>query len=281
MIIHSPVPYNYKFLKGSENIIQYNEECDDFILSSDLIFVIDLNDVERTKSPAAAIKKSSAYKIVIDHHLEPKEFADLYLTDDEATSAGELVYQLIKNDKQNYLNDAISSCLYSAIMTDTGSFRFPRTDGNVHRIIADLIDQGANPVELFENIYNIRPSKVVKLLGEAFGGLELFFSGELCVMTLDKSLFLRAGAVEEDVEDIVEQSLTIEGVKVGILFSECLQKEEIRISFRSKGDISVRDIALKFNGGGHKNAAGARIFNTSLNEAKRLVLKEMESYFKL
>jgi phosphoesterase RecJ-like protein len=279
IIIHSPVPYNFKFLKGAENIIQYSNECDDFILSSDLIFVVDLNDIDRTKSPAEIVKKSPAKKIVIDHHINPKEFADIYLVDENATSAGELVYYLLKSNKNFVLNRPIAESLYSAIMTDTGIFRFPRTDGSIHRIIAELIDSGADPVMLFEKIYNTRPPRVMKLFGEAFAGLEILLDGKLCVMTLSKKEFQRAGAVNEDVEDIVEQSLTIEGVQVGILLSEILNSDEIRVSFRSKGDIFIRDIAVKFNGGGHQNAAGARFYNTPLEKAKMLVVEEIKKLF--
>ncbi|MFC2131428.1 bifunctional oligoribonuclease/PAP phosphatase NrnA [Bacteroidota bacterium] len=273
IILHSPMPYNYKFLSGSSEIIKYSPDNDEFIMSADAIFIIDLNDVDRTKSLSEVIKKSKAVKIVIDHHIDPRDFADLYLVDSEATSAGELIYYLIKNMSNFQLTAEISECLYAAIMTDSGSFRFPRTDGNVHRIIADLIDNGADPVKLYENIYNIRPSRVVKLTGEAFAGHEILLNGSLCIMTLKREHFLKAGALDEDVEDIVEQSLTIEGVKIGILFSESLKKDEIRISFRSKGDISVRDIAVKFNGGGHKPAAGARLNNISIEEAKEKIIE--------
>jgi len=275
LIIHSPVPYNFKFLPGADEIMQYDEAMDDYILTSDAIFVIDLNDIDRTKSPAETIKKSESNKIVIDHHINPKEFADIYLVDDEATSAGEIVYYLLKSDKSFKLNKEISECLYSAIMTDTGTFRFPRTDGSIHRIIADLIDNGADPVYLFEKIYNTRPARVMKLFGEAFAGIELMADGKLCIMTLTKKHFLKAGAKNEDVEDIVEQSLAIQNVQVGILFSEMLDSDEIRISFRSKGDIFIRDVAVKFNGGGHQHAAGARIYNTPMDVAKKLVIHDV------
>jgi phosphoesterase RecJ-like protein len=276
IIIKGPLPFNYKFLPESDKIEIYDDSHFDLIQNCDLIFVIDLNDVERTGSPAEAIKSSNAFKIVVDHHIEPKAFADLYFVKTEATSAGELIYYLCKHKNDNGLCPETASCLYSAIMTDSGSFRFPRTDGTTHRIIADLIDNGADPVELFENIYNIRPKQVVKLLGEAFAGLETI-DDKICILTLCREHFEKANACEEDVEDIVEQSLTIENIKLGILLSESLNKDEIRVSFRSKGDISVRDLAVKFNGGGHKNAAGARFFNQSIEDAKKLILDELKN----
>ena len=125
-------------------------------------------------------------------------------------------------------------------------------------------------------IYNTRPARVVKLLGEAFAGLEMLFEGKLCVLTLTKEHFKRADASNEDVEDIVEQSLTIKGTQVGILFSQMLDTDEIRIAFRSKGDIFIRDVATKFNGGGHQHAAGARLYNIPMDEAKAMVIKEVE-----
>lgn len=276
IIINGPVPDNYKFLNFSDEIEIFDETFIKTIEDSDLIFVVDLNDVERTNRPAEALKNSKAYKIVIDHHIEPKEFADLYFVKTEATSAGELIYYLCKHNDNNALNRDISSCLYTAILTDSGSFRFPRTDGTTHRIIADLIECGADPVYLYENIYNIRSAKAIKLLGIAFAGLEILRFGQLCLMCLTKNDFKKAVAEEEDVEDIVEQTLTIRNVKVGILLSESLKNDEIRVSFRSKGDISVRDLAVKFNGGGHKNAAGARFYNQSLDFTKQMLLNEID-----
>lgn len=274
MIIHNDVPHNFKFLSGSENFEKYNSELhDNFILQSDLLIIVDLNDPNRTKSPSEIIKKTNAFKIVIDHHFAPELFADLSIIETDACSAGELIYKLVKSDDSKTMNRNIAEALYAAILTDTGSFRFPRTDGETHRIIADIIDRGADPVYLYENIYNIRPFKSVKLLGEAFANLELYYDGTLCLMALSKGHFQRSGASEEDVEDIVENFLTIKGVKIGVLLSESLTNDEIRISFRSKDDISIREIALKFNGGGHKHAAGARVYNTPLKDVKSKIIE--------
>jgi bifunctional oligoribonuclease and PAP phosphatase NrnA len=278
LIIYSPVPYNLRFLKGSEEINIFEPQDEKYILESDVAVVVDLNDATRAKEPGELILKSDAKKVIIDHHINPKDFADFYLTDEDATSAGELIYFLLSSDEDYKISKSVAECLYTAIMTDTGSFRFPRTDGNLHRIVADLIDLGADPVYLFENIYNIMPVRVVKLLGQAFKSIELFYEGKVCVMTLRRRDFEEIGAVNEDVEDIVEKSMAIEGVVIGILLSEHTSKEEIRVSFRSKGDISVRDIAVEFNGGGHKNAAGARFFNTAVDDAKNEIIKAIESF---
>lgn len=280
IIIHDDVPHNFKFLEGAEHFEIYNADIhNNFILNSDLLFIVDLNDPKRTKSPAEILIKTQAFKIIIDHHYAPELFADLSIIETDASSTGELIYKLIKSDVSKRINKEIADALYSAILTDTGSFRFPRTDGETHRIIADLIDIGSDPVNLYENIYNIRPFKSVKLLGEAFAGMELHFDGKLCIMALEKEHFERANAGEEDVEDIVENFLTIKGVKVGVLISDSLTTQEVRISFRSKDDISIRDIAMQFDGGGHKHAAGARVYNTAIDEVKHRVIKAISKIF--
>ncbi len=279
IIIHSPVPYNYEFLPGTSEIRRYSGEEEDYILSSDAIFLIDINDVNRTKSVSEAINKAKCKKVVIDHHIKPKEFADLYIDEEEATSAGELIYELLKFDDEFVIDKRIAECLYAAIMTDTGSFRFERTDARTHRIIAELIDYGANPTDLYDSIYNKRPFRVMKLYGEALVNMELHYDGKLCVMLVTKGSYKRAGAVEEDVEDIVENSLTIEGVKVGVLLSENRSKEEIRISFRGKYDIPARNLALEFGGGGHMQAAGARVHGEPLEKVKNDVIKKAAKLF--
>ena len=229
---------------------------------------------------AETLKQSHAYKIIIDHHIEPKEFADLYFVNPEATSTGELIYYIIKTYNNEFFTKDIANALYTAIATDTGHFRFPRTDEITHNIISDLISKGADPVYCYDQIYNNRPIRFLKLLGEAFCSIETYFDDTVCIMTLTEENYKKAGANEMDVEDIVEHTMFIEKVKIGVLLSECNNANEIRCSFRSKGDISVRDFAIKFNGGGHKNASGARFKNKNINEVKQIIINQLKEFLK-
>lgn len=280
VIISNPVPKNLQFLDGASEIQIFNQNMDtDWFKSIELILILDLNEITRLNGLELYINSSSAKKIVIDHHLEPKQFSDYYLVDIEASSTGELIYKLIKQDKNFELNKSIAENLYAAILTDSGSFRFPRTDEEVHLIIADLLHNGADPVFIYEEIYNRNSFNKTRLLGFGYINLELFFDGAFCLMTLRREHFIETSTDNSDLENFVESLMVIDGVKVGVLLAEIPGEEKIKLSFRSKGDYSVRDLALKFNGGGHLNASGARIEMDNINSVKAKLISEAENLF--
>lgn len=274
IINDSPTPDNLKFLDVSNSIITYGQSTDTHhFYSADLIIIVDLNDPKRLKSVQEPVKNSRAYKIVIDHHLEPQKFADLYSIDTESTSTGQLIYHLFKQFPEISLDKESSTALYAAIMTDTGSFRFFRTNAETHITIADLINNGADPVEIYEKIYNTNSLPAVKILGEALSNMKLYLDGKMCLMMITDDMFRRTGAKNDDIDNFVEKTLSVAGVELGVLISNMPGKNEIRISLRSKGNISVRDIAASFGGGGHFHAAGARLFDISLDDAKSKVIE--------
>jgi phosphoesterase RecJ-like protein len=276
VINFNDVPYNLKFLEGIKEIEIYSKDLHDSIIqNADLIVIVDLNDCARLKELQHPIIVSNAKKVVIDHHIEPKEFADIYAIDTDACSTGELIWKLIKLHQSYKITAKVAEYLYLAIMTDTGSFRFPRTDALVHLIISELIECGADPVMLYDEVYNKVPFSSMKLLGEAYAGMELFSEGRFCLMTIPKELFDKTESKEDDVENFVESILRIDGVKVGVLITELPDRNEYRISFRSKDNYNIRDIAYQLGGGGHLNAAGARVYNSTLDEVKSEVIEKI------
>lgn len=275
------IPFNMGFLPGIEKVINYEKTpVDDDIINSDIVIVVDLNDLGRLGKLSDSIKQSNAPKVIIDHHINPKDFANIYIVDTESSSTGQLLWQVLKSDPQFVLTKEIASLLYVAIMTDTGSFRFPRTTGGLHKIIADLIDGGADPVLLYESVYNNNPFRTMKLLGEAYSGMELFYDGKLCLMKITADMFERTGAVEDDIENFVEKTLSIRGVVLGILVTELKVRNEIRMSFRSKGDYDARSLAVHFGGGGHVYAAGARVSGKKLEELTGEIIEVAGNLFK-
>jgi phosphoesterase RecJ-like protein len=280
IIMSDPVPENLRFLTGVSEIELFNENSGyDWFGSLDLILILDLNEISRLKGLEKYILNSRAKKVVIDHHLEPKDFADFYLVDTDASSTGEMIYKIITQDKSVEINKSIAENLYAAILTDSGSFRFPRTDEEVHMIIADLIRNGADPVRIYEEIYNKNSFNKIRLLGRGYSNLELFFDGIFCLMTLRKEDFLATNTNNFDLENFVESLMAIDKVKIGVLLAEIPDGDEIKLSFRSKGNYSVRDLAMKFNGGGHLNASGARIQSVSLESVRKRLLEESENLF--
>ncbi len=278
IVIHSPIPSNLRFLIGIDKFQENNDGLVEQISSVvDTIVVLDLNDISRLKSLRKAIESSNATKIVIDHHLEPKDFANYYLIDTTASSTGEILYKLLRKDPKTKWSKELCDSLYVAIMTDTGNFRFERTDGEVHRIVADLIDFGVDPVHLYNEVYNKLPLKSARLMGLGFSNLESFYNGKLAVMPIRQSDFIKTNTKEEDTEGFVESILTIDGVIVSILILEVPERNEVRVSIRSKGDFSARNLALAFGGGGHKNAAGCRFYNEDFEIAKMKLVEEAKN----
>lgn len=276
IINDSITPSNLEFLDINQEIRTFSYDDDNSLINNaDLIIILDLNNPKRLRTMQDIVINSNAKKLMIDHHLLPVDFVDYYYGDTLATSTGELIWNLISTHIK-LQNIPLANALYTAIMTDTGSFRFERTNSNTHKIIANLIDLGASPNYCYEMVYNQLSEASIKMLGEALSGLQFFFENQLCIMELTKEMFEKTGAKTDETDSFVEKTLSVKGVKLGILISYMPDREEIRVSARSKdGFINAKDIASVFGGGGHIHAAGARIFNSTLNEAKKLILQEL------
>jgi bifunctional oligoribonuclease and PAP phosphatase NrnA len=155
LISYNEVPSNLKFVIGAELIEVYdNYKHDIQISTADLIIVTDLNEIDRLKTVGEVILKSSARKCIIDHHVEPKQFADYYLIDSKASSTCEILYNLFKKDKKFQMTPEIALAIYTGIMTDTGGFRFSNTNRYIFKIAADLMKYNVNPAKVYDEVYN-------------------------------------------------------------------------------------------------------------------------------
>lgn len=281
MINCDPVPENLMFLKGCDELRVYNPDTHDTLfLDAGLIIITDVNETSRTGAQGDIILKSKAKKLVIDHHIDPDEFADYYYIDTEASSTGQLIWRIIDTDDKYNPGIETAEALYAAIMTDTGSFRFPRTNAEVHRSIASLIEIGVKPEDMYDNIYNTNSYSAFRLTGLAMSKLELHFNGLLGIISLKSEDFTSTGAEQADTENIVERILSVKGVKIGIFIREAPGSGFLRVSLRSKDVYSVRDIAAKFNGGGHFHAAGARLYGADIDSGIEMILKAASDMIK-
>jgi len=161
-------------------------------------------------------------------------------------------------------------------MTDTGSFRFPKTTPAVHRIVADLLEHGADPVETYRNIYDQGTANRLRLLGDVLSTLQLSHDGKVAHMSVSSEMFKETGTTEEDIENFINYTLTIAGVQIGLMFTDL--HEVVKVSFRSRGDIAVNKLAQEFGGNGHKNAAGARIPAARIDTLRAQILASAEHY---
>lgn len=278
IINHSETPKQYDFLDPTNEIICYDEARDaGKIYSAECIMILDTNQGNRLRSMENAVKKSSAKKIIIDHHLDEELFADHYIISDAFASTGEIVYHLLTSFRPHFdLNTAIASNLYVAIMTDTGSFRFPRTNISTHNIIADLLSFGVDPTDAFANVYERWSQGRMVLLGRALGEMQFAYNGKLAYIICTQKMFQETNTSEIETDNFTTYPMSIEGVVAGILINEL--ENGVKISFRSKGNIAFNELAKEYGGGGHKNAAGARIFDVQLDAIVSDIIRRAEKY---
>lgn len=274
---YSPTPAFYLFIDPHNRIQQFNEQKHAHILAeTDVILVLDTNHPDRLRTLAPPVLQSKAVKICIDHHLDPHPFADHYVIDADATSTGEIMYRILRQLSGDTLSPTIASALYCAIMTDTGSFRYPRVDPETHRIVAHLIESGADPVSIYHQVYEQWSAGRVQLLGDALASLRTTLDGKLAHITITQADLQQTGTTEVDTDNFTVYPMNVAGVVAGILFLEL--KDGIKMSFRSKGNIAINELAKEFGGNGHKNAAGARLHNCTLDDIRPQVLLAAAKY---
>ncbi|MEX0602531.1 MAG: DHHA1 domain-containing protein, partial [Bacteroidota bacterium] len=170
----------------------------------------------------------------------------------------------------------IAAPLYVAIVTDTGSFRFHKTDAELHRLVARLIESGADPVELYRQVYDSGTPNRVHLLGKVLSTLRTAHGGKVAYLTVTRDMFAATGTTESETENFINYTLGIDGVQIGLMFTE--MKDVVKISFRSKGGIGVNLLAREFGGNGHKNAAGARVEGVALAQVIPNVLEHSQRF---
>ncbi|MBU0475652.1 MAG: bifunctional oligoribonuclease/PAP phosphatase NrnA, partial [Bacteroidetes bacterium] len=273
----SPTPEYLKFMLNSEDeVFEFDPKLQaDLIKKADVIFVLDLNHLNRTKSLENFIRESASVKICIDHHEYPEDFGKLGWIDTSSSSTGELIYKLIKttNTKINY---EFAVPIYVAIMTDTGSFKYERTTSELHRITAELLDAGVVPKIIHQEIYEQGSANRIQLLGRAFNSLVIDGDGKIAYMKITSQDLTETNTTEEDVEGFVNYTLSIKGVEVGIFFFEL--ESGFKMSFRSATKVPVNKLAAEFNGGGHFFAAGARLETENMESTIPKIIETANEY---
>ena len=201
IINYSPTPNNYLFLEEFHPILWFDTIAHTAIIeNAEVILVLDTNQPDQLMTMKSLIMSSNAFKICVDHHLEPGEFADLYIIDEFSTATGEIIYRLLSFLTERAIDREIAIALYTAIMTDTGSFRYPKTDPEIHKIIAHLIQAGADPVVIHDYIYERNTIKRIHLLGMALANLQCTPDGKIGYIILTQDMFKMTDTHELDTE---------------------------------------------------------------------------------
>ena len=283
--IISPNEYTeiLNFLPGSENILNYEtdkEKCESIFNKGNVIFTLDFNSLSRARNLSSLISKSSATTIMIDHHENPDNYADITISNSKMSSTCEMVYDFICSIDKSKIDNKIATCIYTGIVADTGSFRFPSTTSKTLKVGSELINHGVNVTEIFEKLHNNFQFKRLKLLGSAINNFKKI-EGLPVVYTSITDNDLKVNDFKKgDSEGFVNFGLSVADILCSVLFIEKKDEGLIKISFRSKGDFKVNIFASKyFNGGGHEHASGG-ISRLSLKETEKKFIKDIKKYIK-
>jgi len=251
------------WMPGCREVIDYEsrkEAADKALAAADWIFCLDLNTLHRTRRMEEPLRRSTARKIMIDHHEDPQTDAfDYGISVIPKSSTAELVYEFILDAGHRHLIDAdTAACLYAGVMTDTGSFRFPITTASVHRMVADLMSTGFDHALVHQHVFDSYLENRLRFLGHVLSNrMEVLYEHDTAIIHVTRGDLLRYDIRTGDTQGIVNYPLSIKGIRFAALLID--RDEERRWSFRSKDDFDCNGFArLHFEGGGHHNAAGGR-----------------------
>lgn len=261
-----PAPDNLAWLPGLDALQVFDGSLHqrEAVASAGAFVVVDTNARDRLGKVATLLDTTAAETFLIDHHTNPEDWFAHRHVREEASSTGELVYELFEAAGTPF-DGPTAELLYTAIMTDTGSFRFSSVTPRVHRIVADLLERGGiSPAPIHVAVYDNRPLGALRLLSRALGTIQVACGGHLATMTLSREMIKRADVHTEETDGFVNYALSVEGVRAAVLFLETAHG--VKLSFRSKGDTFVHEWARHFGGGGHRNASGAYVRGRSLEQ---------------
>jgi phosphoesterase RecJ-like protein len=262
IITPNEYPEFLRWLPGNKKVLPFNsnqKKAAKLILESDLIFTLDFNNYSRLEGLGELLDKATAKKILIDHHQQPDNYATLYFHDVKASSTCELVHEFICGlGGKKLIDKNIATCLYTGIMTDTGSFRYDSVSPKTHLVLSNLLSTGLTPSNVHAAIYDTYSESRMKLLGYCLSEKMVVFPElQTAYISLTEKELQKFEHKKGDTEGIVNYPFSIKGITFCAFFSE--GEDKIKISFRSKGKFDVNQFARKyFNGGGHINAAGGR-----------------------
>lgn len=267
---HQPVvvspnefPNFLDWLPGSESVLVFEKDKENvakILQDAAIIFTLDFNALHRVGELEHVLNKIKVPFVMIDHHQSPGNYAQFTYSDTGFGSTCEMLYNFIAFlGYKNLIDKTIASCIYTGILTDSGSFRFPKTTGKTHRIVADLIDLGAENTEIPNLLFDNNSFDRLQLMGRALQNMKLLPAFKTAYITLSQDELNEFNYVKGDTEGLVNYGLTIKGIIFAAIFIENKDENIIKISFRSQGNFDVNAFArTHFDGGGHINAAGGK-----------------------
>lgn len=264
-----PVPDVYAFLPLAERV---SREIPD--RRYDVCFVLDVGELRRAGKAVADCRTIDMF-INIDHHLTREEFGKINFIDSDACATGALVYRLIKAAGDSIDYDT-ALCIYTSVITDTGSFRYSNANTEAFSIAGEMISCGVNAWYVAERLYESQPRKRLELLALSLATLRISPRGDYASLAVTLDMYERTGGCAELTDGFVNYPRSIRGVEVALFFRE-ITPGLFKVGFRSKGKVDVSSLAAAFGGGGHHNAAGCTATGT-LDEVRTLMSGHLEKY---
>lgn len=268
------LPTRYDFLPQSNAIKSYEDIKDK---EFDLFFALDCGNDKRVGRNLEVMKKSKTL-VNVDHHISNTKFGDINILDLGASSTCEIVYNLIK-DLGLVIDKNVATCLYAGIITDTGNFMYDNAGYKTYLAAADLINTNIDKQEIVYNFYQKKSINNLRFLGYCLSNVDIRYDGRLAIFEISTALLDEFTVPKDDIEGVVNHGRDIDSVEISVSIRE-VDKERVKLSFRSKHDgVNVSALACLFGGGGHKKAAGAAV-NMTLDEAKAQVIEKSKQFLR-
>ncbi len=259
VVVPNAYPSFLQWMKGNAEVVIYEQDMalgKKLVEQADVIIHLDYNSLKRSGPMQEVLTASTAEKIIIDHHQQPDDFADILISDADMSSTCEMVFHLLQQlGLESLLTSETASCLYTGLITDTGNFRFSSTTPDTHRVAAHLLELGVRSSEVASRIYDSNTPERLKLLSCALSKMEILPGYRTAIISLSEQDLEENNFQKGDTEGFVNFGLSVKGVEVSIFVYP--REGKVKMSFRSKTDFDVNLLAREhFSGGGHLNAAG-------------------------
>lgn len=275
-----PTPAICRFMDMNDEINVYSEGYE---LPPDIDtyaqFVLDTNDFDNIGDAYHQLKNLVRETLIIDHHEGDRDTIERNFIQVEASSVSEIVYDIIEYyGYADSLSFMAAQALYTGMVFDTGSFRYPKTSSNTLRIASKLLEKGIKPNEVYQNLYESNDLSGFLLKNQVLATMEILHNGQMVIMSLTPEMVQQTGGKFSEGEATINSPLTVRGVMASVLVKQDVDMNMVKVSMRTKGDFNVAQIALANGGGGHKNAAGYKS-NLSFEETYQKVRQEVGAFF--
>lgn len=279
VIVPNEYPHYLKWLPGNDLVMVYEGsevQANELIGQADLLFCLDFNKIYRVDTMTDVLTKSQSYKIMIDHHQEPDNFCDQILSDSSIASTAELMYDFLTNLSLPLQKD-IAVCLYTGIITDTGSLKYPNVTQKTHKIVSELMSYDIDHSSIHSNLFDKQNKSRLKLLRICLDNLQLLDHQNTAFMFLEEKDLLQCNYQKGDTEGFVNMPLSLNNINFSAFFIAF--KDGVKMSFRSKNDFDVNLFAKQyFNGGGHKNASGGVLKEKNMDEVVEYFKQVLDNF---